>query len=251
LRDSRGRRVKDDGVGFAFQCNVPYRLSALRTAVAAVYSRQVQFITVKRLDLPSPRPSSWAVDPETSCVIAESVEAVEALAGEIPATFRDSADELMRRVALGCVVCFARRKRSDGEGQEVVGYELAQRGIFSALGRRHFAGSDVVFSHWAEVLPAYRGRRIHGLLFAARDAYFRMRGVTMVVGVCAPKNRASLQALRRDGAVVVGRVKQIAVLGHVVWDTPWPRIKHALDVGRRIASADDAVDLDELSLRHA
>ena len=50
-----------------------------------------------------------------------------------------------------------------------------------------------------------------GRLFAARDAYFRARGGTIVVGVCAPRNRASLRALKRDGATVVGRVKQIAL----------------------------------------
>ena len=231
---------------------MPYRLAALRAAAAAVYCRQVQYITVKRLDLPGPARHSPATDHETTCVIADSEDAVEALASEIPATFRDSVDELRRRVAVGCVACFARRKRSDGAGHEVVGYELAQRGIFSALGRRNFAGHDVVFSHWAEVLPEHRGRRIHGLLFASRDAYFRARGATMVVGVCAAKNQASLRALRRDGAVVVGRVKQIALLGRlIVWETPWPRIAHALDRGRRLGAQRDVVDLDELAPRHA
>ena len=253
MPDSRGAIMQIDGVGFATYGHVPYRLSTLRVAAAAIYCRQVQYITVKRLDLPGP--TSQPRDHETTCVIADSEEAVAALASEIPATFRDSADELVRRVAVGCVACFARRKRAAGDGYEVVGYELAQRGIFSALGRRNFAGHDVVFSHWAEVLPQYRGRRIHGLLFAARDAYFRARGATMVVGVCAAKNRASLQALRRDGAVVVGRVKQIALLGHlIVWETPWPRVKHALDRGRRLGAASPARtldDLDDLAHRHA
>jgi len=94
--------------------------------------------------------------------------------------------------------------------------------VFSALGRRMAVATDVVFSHWAEVVPAHRGRRIHGLLFAARDAYFRPRGGRIVVGVCARRNRASLRALRRDGAVVVGCVGQLAVLSLIVWDTPWP-----------------------------
>jgi GNAT superfamily N-acetyltransferase len=230
---------------------VSHRLGFLGTTAAAVYRRQMQYLTVKRLDLPPRVQPSPPPDHETTCVIVESVDALRGIASEMPATFRDSVDGLMRRVALGCVVCVARRKRSDGEGTEIVGYELAQRGVFSAFGRRTAVAADVVFSHWVEVLPTYRGRRIHGLLFAARDAYFRGRGGTIVIGVCAPRNRASLRALRRDGAVIVGRLKQIAVLGRIVWQTPWPRIEAALELGRRLGTPDDPATLDELTPKHA
>ena len=145
-----------------------------RAAVSAIYSRQVQHITVKRLDVPDARRPG--PDPGTTCLIVDSVYALATLTGDFPSTFRDSVEDLARRLMQGCVVCVARRKRADGAGYEIIGYELAERGVFSALGRRKGVASDVVFSHWAEVLPAYRGRRIHGHMFAARDAYFRARG---------------------------------------------------------------------------
>jgi hypothetical protein len=224
-------------------------LGVLRAAVSAVYSRQTQHITVKRLDLPAP---VAPMDHETACLVVDSVDGLRGLRHEFPTTFRDSFDELARRVARGCVACLARRKRADGAGYQIIGYELAERGVFSALGRRKKVAADVVFSHWAEVLPAYRGQRIHGLMFAARDAFFRGRGGRMVVGVCAPRNRASLQALRRDGAVVVGRVKQISLLGRlIVWETPWSRIEHALDAGRRLGATGAVVDVEDLAPKHA
>ena len=227
-------------------------LSFVRAAVAPVYSPLMQYITVKRLDLPTPGAELPPVDTRTKCLVVDTVDALRAVASEIPTTFRDSVEELRRRVAMGCVVCLARRRRTDGAGYEVIGYELAERGVFSALGRRKAVAADVVFSHWAEVLPAYRGRRIHGLLFAARDAYFRPRGGAIVVGVCARWNRASLRALRRDGAVVVGRVRAISVLRRmIVWETPWHRIERALDVGRRRGGAREALPMEDLAPKHA
>jgi hypothetical protein len=88
---------------------------------------------------------------------------------------------------------------------------------------------DVIFSHYVEVLPACRGQRIHRLLFSTRDAYFRQRGGRVVCGVCEPQNHASLQALRRDGALIVGVVERIAVLRVFVMSyTPFDRIAHLL-----------------------
>ena len=226
-------------------------LALVRGAVGAVYARHVQYITVKRLDSPDAKQAAGpAADPATTCLIVDSVEALRVVAHEIPSTFRDSVEELTRRVAHGCVLCLARRRRPGGAGYEVVGYELAELGVFSALGRRKAAGADVVFSHWAEVVPAHRGRRIHGLLFATRDAYFRVRGGRIVVGVCARWNRASLRALRRDGAEVVGHVTQLAVFRLIVWETPWPRIEHALEVGR-LGIAGDTAAVEELTPNHA
>jgi GNAT superfamily N-acetyltransferase len=202
-----------------------------RAVTASLYCRQQQYITVKRLDggaadttvTPTMRPS------ETECLMVSSVEALHALSPEFPPLFRDSIAELATRVARGCVVCLARRPRADGAGT-VVGYEIAERGTFSALGRRHVVGDHVVFSHYAEVLPAYRGQRIHGLMFSTRDAYFRERGARLVCGVCLPHNQASLRALRRDGATVVGTVERVVVLrSFVIWTTPFERIARALE----------------------
>ena len=207
-------------------------LARLARAVAtSLYCRQRQYITVKRLDVPDAVVASRALaaERETECFVVDSVEALDAVAPEIPAGFRDSVDELKNRLAQGCVVCLARRPRMDGAGTQIIGYEIAERGIFSALGRRTRLAADVVFSHYVEVHPSCRGQRIHGLLFATRDAYFRRRGGKVVCGVVAPQNRASLQALGRDGSVIVGTVERISLLrGLLMWDTPLERIESAL-----------------------
>lgn len=203
-------------------------LKALARVVAtSLYCRQRQYITLKRLNTPDTAPARRP--PDIDVLIVDSLAKLEAVAAEIPPSFRDSVRELGRRVARGCVLCLARRLRADGTGKEVVGYELAERGVFSALGRRKAVSANVVFSHHCEVLPAWRGQRIHGLLFATRDAYFRRRGGTVVCGVVRPENQASRKALRRDGAEIVGMVERIALLRVLqVWETPFERVEDAL-----------------------
>jgi hypothetical protein len=185
-----------------------------------VYRRQL--ITVKHLIGTFPEPPDL---PDVDVAIVDSARELRRFAHEIRWPFRDSFAVLETRLDAGCVVCLARSKRADGQGMEVIGYELAERGIFSALGRRTRVSPDVIFSHWAEVIPERRGQRIHGGIFAARDEYFRRRGGAMVVGVCRPDNHASLRALRRDGADVVGAVERIA-LG--LWRTPDSEIVQSL-----------------------
>jgi hypothetical protein len=200
------------------------RLGHLTRALAmSVFSFQRQFITLKSLDADAQAPPP--TDGCTECVIVDSPDALDAFAADIGASFRDSVATLKARVARGCVVCLARRPRPNGAGSLVVGYEIAERGVFSALGRRIRVSGDVVFSHYVEVLPEYRGQRIHRLLFSTRDNYFRQRQGRVVCGVCAPHNHASLQALRRDGASIVGTVERISVLRVFVLSyTPIDRI---------------------------
>jgi hypothetical protein len=201
-----------------------------RVVAMSLYARHRQLITVKRLDGTAVADRPAMADPTVECVAVDSLVRLRELAAELPDSFRDSADELARRVAHGCVVFLARRPRVWG-GHEIVGYEISERGIFSALGRRHRVSEEVIFSHYAEVLPAHRGRRIHGLLFAARDAYFRARGGRLVVGVCLPQNHASLKALRRDGADVVGSVAGISLFRlFSVLRTPLEEIETALQL---------------------
>ena len=200
-----------------------------RAIATAVYSRQRQYITVQRVGAAGSI-GRRGVDRKVQCATLTSLESVEAIAHHLPAAFRDSAEQLKNRVAHGCVLTLA-FVRSDNGSLEIVGYELAERGVFSALGRRHPAPADAIFSHWAEVLPAYRGQRIHALLFAARDAYFHRHGGTFVWGVVIPKNRASLQALGRAGSFVVGTVTRVSVLcGLLVWETPPDRIARILQL---------------------
>jgi hypothetical protein len=204
-----------------------FTLALARRIATAVYFRQRQYITVQRIGATT-EANALTADRKMQCVTLSSREALTAIAAHIPAAFRDSVADLDSRVANGCVLTLAFRRADDGD-LEIVGYELAERGVFSALGRRHPAPPDVVFSHWAEVLPAYRGQRVHALLFATRDAYFQERGGKFVWGVVAPKNRASLQALRRAGSFVVGAVSRVSLFsGLIAWETPPQRIEQAL-----------------------
>jgi hypothetical protein len=203
----------------------------VRAVTASLCSCQRHYITVKRLDEADATgvPTWMAADRETECLVLDSPKALRALAPEIPAGFRDSVGALHTRLAHGCVVCVARRPRKDGAGKEVVGYEIAERGVFAALGRRTPLSRDVVLSHHAEVLPAYRGQHIHRLLGATRDAYFRRRAGRIVCRVVAADDRASLQALGRAGHTVVGTVTRITALrGLVLWQTPMERIERVL-----------------------
>jgi hypothetical protein len=199
-----------------------------RVVSTSVYSRQRQFITLKFLDGGAAETTGLG-DRQTECVVVDSIAAFEPIAREVGTSFRDSAEDLRARVAGGCVLCLAKRPRRNGAGKEIVGYEIAERGIFSALGRRTPVADDVIFSHYVEVSPACRGQRIHRLLFSTRDAYFRQRGGRVVCGVCEPQNHASLRALRRDGAVVVGTVERVALLRVFVMSyTPFERIADLL-----------------------
>ena len=203
----------------------------VRAVMTSLCSRQRHYITVKRLDEADATDAfTWtAADRETECLVLDSPKALRALAPEIPAEFRDSVGALHTSLAHGCVVCVARRPRGDGAGKEIVGYEVVERGVFAALGRRTPLARDVVFSHYAEVLPAYRGQHIHRLLCATRDAYFRRRAGRLVCRVVAANDRASLNALGRAGHTVVSTVTRIMVLRVlVVWQTPMDRIERAL-----------------------
>ena len=165
-----------------------------RTVASTLYCRRLQHITVQPIAADAAMAKRASEDGTVECVIVSPLEALEGLAPRISTAFRDSVRDLARRVAGGCVLTVVLRRRERGMS-EVVGYELAEQGVFSALGRRRHISSEVVFSHWAEVLPAYRGRRIHALLFATRDAYFSERGGKIVVGVAhraiAPRSRRS------------------------------------------------------------
>ena len=208
-----------------------------RALTMSVFSRQRQFITLKSLDADTGSQAAPLTDGRTECVMVDSPEALDTLAAGICASFRDSVATLKARVARGCVVCLARRPRVNGAGSVVVGYEIAERGIFSALGRRITVSDDVIFSHYVEVLPEYRGQRIHRLLFSTRDNYFRQRGGRVVCGVCAPHNHASLQALHRDGAIIVGTVERISVLRVFVLSyTPADRIAQLFAGAQRIGA---------------
>src|SRR5262245_15286512 len=72
-----------------------------RALLSSLYSRQLQYITVKRLDGPEAvvAPHPTAQESEAECLMVDSLEALQAVAQEIPTSFRDSVDDLKRRLA--------------------------------------------------------------------------------------------------------------------------------------------------------
>lgn len=202
-----------------------------RTLFTALYHREVQYILLKRVE------SQKAVSPApgkeggagTECLIVESAAALQEVVREMPATMRDSVDTLKERLERGCAVILARRPRRSEAGQEVVGYNICERGVFSALGRKRKIASDILFAHYTEVLPEYRGQRIAEVISGAVDEYGRAHGLTKLCSVISPANQASLRAFLRAGYTIVGTVARVSILrGLFIWETPWERIEAAL-----------------------
>ena len=77
-----------------------------------------------------------ALDPRLESVVVESTKFLEPYRHEIPSSFRDSFARLKERLAQGCVLFLVRAPKEDGLGHEMIGYSLAERGVFSALGIR-------------------------------------------------------------------------------------------------------------------
>ena len=208
-------------------------LHLARAVLAVLYSRQVQYIVLRRLDRPDAAAPSAGVTEEgkTECVVVDTPAMLRTIAPEVPPSFRDSVDALTPRVAQGCVVMFLRRPKKEGGGKEIVGYNISERGVFAALGRRKALSADVVFGHYAEVLPAYRGQHLLKFLSTTRDEYFRQQGVRVQCGVIAPQNRSSLRSVERAGSTIVGTVQRLSLLsGLLVWETPWEEIEKVLGV---------------------
>lgn len=206
-------------------------LQIARKLFASLYHRQVQYIMVKRLD---PRATIGsgkvaAEDLDIECLLVESPAALGAIASEIPTSIRDSVAALRRRLEQGCLVVFARRPRQNGAGKEVIGYTVCERGIFSALGRRKQVCADMLFTHYMEVLPGYRGQRVPELMRRTMDRYCLAHGVTKRCSVVSVTNQPSIQSSLRSGLVIAGTVERVSVCrGLFVWETPWERVEKAL-----------------------
>jgi GNAT superfamily N-acetyltransferase len=201
-----------------------------RKLIAPIYRRDVQYIllrSVESQDAAAPG-NAEGDSPRTECITLESSGSLRALESEIPSSFRYSVEDLEEHLEQGCVVFLARRPKNTGSGKEVVGYNISQRGVFSAFGRTRRISSDVFFSRYTEVLPEYRGRRIQQILVRARIEYCRVHGLTKRCTTVGTENRpAILAGLRAE--TIAGTIEQVSVLGGLlVWETPWERIEDAL-----------------------
>lgn len=196
--------------------------------VHALCSRQAQYITVARTDALDAFALSGEGDKadDIECVIVESSAALEDVTCTIPPAIPRAT--LRHRLQRGCIVVLACKPPQVGPGMDCVGYSILERGVFSALGRRKQVSSDILFAHHAEVLPAYRGRRIYYAMMLAQLAYGQQHGVRKVCAVVSTHNRASLSGTSRI-ATITGVVARVVFFrGLFVLETPWKRIARAL-----------------------
>jgi GNAT superfamily N-acetyltransferase len=200
-----------------------------RIVVAALYQRDAQHIFVWKIPASGASvPHSEAAEGlDVACMFVESAAAFRAIERELPLSIRDSADQLRQRLAQGCSVIVVRKPSR--AGHEVIGYGINEPGVFSALGRRGQLFPDVLFNHYIEVLPEYRGQRIAHVMRSAMDEYCRMHGFTKRCTVVSPSNEASLRSTGRSGLVRVGMVARVSLLGGLfVWETPLETIRRAV-----------------------
>jgi hypothetical protein len=202
-----------------------------RTLFTALYHRQAQYIMLKKIESqPAGRlVSEGGKATEIACQVVDSVAALYAVPWKIPAAMRDSVAQLAQRVRQGCLVILAWRPHKAEPSREVIAYMVCERGVFSALGRKGKVSSDLLFTHYLEVLAPYRGQRMAQVLRGVRDEYCRAQGVPKRCSTIALTNEASLRSSLRDGATIVGTVVRLSILrGVVVWETPWAQIERAL-----------------------
>ena len=147
----------------------------------------------------------------------------------MPSSARDSMEDLETRLGEGSLVFLASRSAGEGAGQEVVGYCICERGVFSALGRKMTTSPDILFSHYIEVLPEYRGHGLADLIRGEMVEYCCANGITTRCAVITPSNKPSLKSALRAGFRVVGTVQHVSILnGLLAWDTPWKKVEKAL-----------------------
>ena len=172
-----------------------------------------------------------ALDPRLESVVVESTKFLEPYRHEIPSSFRDSFARLKERLAQGCVLFLVRAPKEDGLGHEMIGYSLAERGVFSALGIRKRISPEILFVHYAEVLPAHRRKGITKFLMKARLEYCERNGLKRTVDVRSPRNRLAVQAFPPGvGHHRLGIVQRVSLLrGLFVYQTPWQKIQKAID----------------------
>jgi len=191
-----------------------------RWLTASIYKSETQYITgcVPR-DLAR---EQLSID----CLVFDSVEQLEAIEHDLPSEF--PVERLKARVAEGCILFLAYRLGRAGSKQ-FVGFSVRQRGIFSALGRKIPLSSEVLFGHYLEVFPQYRGQRLAQELRLFGEIYCRSHGLTKLCTVISAKNSASMQSHKHARSRMLGEVRKISVLrGLLVWETPIEDIRRAI-----------------------
>ncbi len=163
------------------------------------------------------------------CVIIGPGDSLVPFAAEFSLPFRDSFDSLKQRLDQGCILILARRPVDGGSSQEIVGYSIMECGGFSAAGIKGKISPDILFVHFTEVTPKYRGQRIAERITRARNAYCRDRGIKKSCTAHTTGNTSSERAFRKFGSsVLCYAVRRSFFRGLFVWHTPWRKIERAI-----------------------
>ena len=212
--------------------HLAFTAAVARRVLRAVLRWQKLHIVVRNVDVADPETPSKHESGEFTiqCDVLETPSALLALEGEFPQSFRDSVGRLERRLHNGCVLFVLRVGNTSDKGKRIAGYSICQPGIFSAFGAVQRISSDILFSHYFEFLPEYRGRGLKTVLEEKRTEYCRMHRLRSICGVIASHNIASLKTSSRAGFKVVGAMRQVSILkGLVVWRTSWKTVEKALN----------------------
>lgn len=193
---------------------------AARSIATSIYQSDTQYITgcVPR----ALAREQLGID----CLVFESVRELEEIEHELPPEM--PVDKLKARLAEGCIAFLPYRPSGAGS-KEFVGFSIRERGIFSALGRKIPLSSNILFGHYLEVFPPYRGQRLAEEIRLFGEIYCHRNGLTKLCTVISAKNKASMQSHRHARSRMLGAVRKISLLrGLYVWETPVEEIKRAI-----------------------
>jgi len=179
-----------------------------------------------------------------NCVLLEPGQSIRPFAPEFLQPFRDSVESLQGRLDHGCALILARRARHGGTGTEIVGYTIMELGGFSAAGIKGKISKEILFIHYTEVAPKFRGQRIAQVLARVIYDYARKRGNGNSCTAHKPGNLQSERAFRRKGSgskLLCYAVRASFFRGLFVWHTPVSKIERAIaSLDTRVERAGDS-----------
>jgi L-amino acid N-acyltransferase YncA len=184
----------------------------IKKLISPFYQKEVQYVWLRGPKGASNAPSPWSAieGDRTECIVLESLKSFDYLRSQIPPSL---ATKLEMRLKEGCILFMAQRLTKDGSRKQIVGYNIAQQGVFSALGHVERVSSSILFSHYIEVLPEFRGQRVLKVICDAKDLYCQRNGFREHCGVVSTDNLPSIRGLIRLGARIVGTVQLVSILG--------------------------------------
>lgn len=202
----------------------------VRELLAPLYQRETRYVLLR--SIPNSCPNNFPHEDATldgECLVVQDVAELKAVAHEIPSTLFHSLKDFENRLARGCVVFLAFRPHRNDTGREFVGYSIDQRGVLAVLGHERSIPPDILFVHYREMLPQFRGTKFNALA-VVREKYCQQNGIKMLCTVVAPYNRAALRyTTSRSGYSIVSTFTQTSILrGWVTWHTPWVKIEETL-----------------------